>query len=192
MAISTSLKEGAIRRKGGGRVWIKRVSDTSGTATSPADTWHLLGYMKDFEISDNTPLEDDYDDRGVNHPQDGNRKVMMNVTLMQRDDASLTLAIRDIAPTEYVEIIREHSSEKIDNKYQYIVTGPARVMRGMTHRTPGNNIQVQFQILENASEITVDTASVTGMLATTFPASVTIPAANPQTGDGYWVLSSAS
>uniref|UniRef100_A0A6M3L4H8 Uncharacterized protein n=1 Tax=viral metagenome TaxID=1070528 RepID=A0A6M3L4H8_9ZZZZ len=172
--------KGAIKKFGGGRIYIMPVSD----AGADAGLWIDLGYLQDTVLSDVTETEEIQDETGNTiASNEGNRLVKLSGTLMQSDKVTLDYMVTTVRGAYYR--IYQYTGI-VNGYYQEVVYGICQFKPQLELASGTKRIPFEASILKNEAALaeTGMQAAITadGLTPTSYCAGTTVPAA------GYYII----
>jgi len=86
MSVLVGKNPGDINIRGGGMIFVEECNQDGTNLTSP-DTWHLLGIIKTFKMSDKAPFEAFKSEDGFTYYSPGTRAVENDLVFLDRSVA---------------------------------------------------------------------------------------------------------
>lgn len=179
MAFAPAKNKGGFNPKGGGVIKIKEVNDDGSDLTTPG-TICDLGYLQETTFSDNTPTTEFKDEHGDTiQTIDGDRSVLVQGVLMQRDKATLDIAKE--TRNKFYALYKYN--DIVDGKYQEVFYAVGKIDPSFEVKLQGGTTPFKFTATKVNSTITIASASLTASFWNTkTSATVTIAA------DDYYTI----
>lgn len=157
---------GKIYQHGGGRIMLLQV-DENGVPISGA-AMEDLGYIQDFELRDETPMEEIVDETGnVIKRVLGTRTVDITATLMQVSKGIVDFLNNTtgylINKYYAVYTLRTRPESPEGDSYQEMIAGLCQVKPMVNVKYPQPRLPIEISVLYNSSTVTVSNGSTTGV-----------------------------
>jgi hypothetical protein len=125
--------------------------------------WLQMPIVKDSNLKDDTAIEKKADEGGDKYPIEGEREVTLEITSMQRDTKTVRAIVKDMRG-KYFELLKENTSRKLADGYQYLYVAIAQVEPKLDFKLPNAEPKFLFNALVVSTAIANrDLSGITGM-----------------------------
>lgn len=167
MSYSNTTRDiGKIYQHGGGRVMVCQV-DENGVPISGA-TFEDLGYIQDFELRDETPMDEIVDETGnVIKRVYGTRTVDITATLMQVSKSIIDFLNNTTGylSNKYYAVytLRTRPESAEGDAYQELIAGLCQIKPMINVKYPQPRLPIEISVLYNSSAITLSNSQTNGL-----------------------------
>lgn len=182
---------GKIFQHGGGRIMLAPCDENG--VTEASQYMEDLGYIEDFEINDETPLEPIVDETGNTIKQiEGTRSVKITATLMQvsKDTLDFFSNLTGQLTGKYYNMytLRSRETNLEGDSYQEIVAGICKIKPMVNVRYPGQRLPIEIEVLYNQNAVTLNNSTTNGIFYLASPTYATKATGSLVTPAGkYWI-----
>ena len=139
---------------GSGKATFK-LCDSAGTPTGSLLTFP---YIKDSQITDTTEMTVVKDEGGlVINSIEGSREPKLQMTFMQQDLATIQMMVETYRG-QSMQIVKEKNRVTVNGINEYFAFGICKVIPNVTYKGTGGEVQAEWDLLANATTLTVTLA----------------------------------